>query len=313
MTTFFLIVVGTLLFHGQALSKASEGNKKIDQLSGSICFIKKGDLFSANLGTKQVEQLTNNQRNSQPAWSLDGSSIFFLSTSEAKPQQVNVYQYHLKTKTLMQLTELGGVCGHPYTVHKDSVIFWHSLDDPNSAKPDLKLTTKAVLLDHSDSDISIKRLTERLALKLNNQKHGVMYDPTTIYKGFYVVKNGKIVKDIQRVKGMLGNPAWSPDNRYVAYQNAPDINILDTETGSVINLTGLKQKNNDMYFNYQTQPFWSDPAWSPDGKYLLCTYHNNGTDSEEKLYVIDMRTKSSQFVIEGHDGDWIDLKQTRGN
>jgi len=302
MNVVIQIIISMLLFSNVILGKNADEDKKNGQLSGTVCFVKEGDLFIIDLKSKKIELLTENKRNRDPAWSLDGQSIFYLSTSKEKPKQINIYEYQLKTKKISQLTDIVGVCGNPYMVHKDSVIFWHNMVDPNSTKPALKLTTKAVLLNQSNANKPIINLSEYSALRLNKKTVAIMYDPTTIYKGFYLVKNGEIKKEAKRVNGMLGTPVWSPNNKFIAYQNAPDIHILNTENGNIINLTELNKKNDNSYFEYRTKPFWNDPAWSPDGKNLLCTHYDNNSDSIGKLYIINMQLKTKQFIIEGNNG-----------
>jgi len=112
-------------------------------------------------------------------------------------------------------------------------------------------------------------------------------------------------REITRVSGLLGDPIWSPDDRYIAFQNAPDIHMINVETGKISNATRI-EKNNRRYFDYnKTSPYWNGPDWSPDGEYILCTLYTGTSDLIGKLYAISIKTKEKIYLTEGHDGDWI--------
>jgi TolB protein len=75
---------------------------------------------------------------------------------------------------------------------------------------------------------------------------------------------------------MGGQPIWSPDSRYLAFQawrnGRSEIYIFDIQIGTVHNVSSHRAQD-------------SYPAWSPDGKYLSFTSHRGGG---EQIYIADI-------------------------
>jgi Tol biopolymer transport system component len=254
------------------------------------------------LDTGKVEQLTNDGFNTDPVWALDGKSIYFTRSSKEDQGNVNLYSLVMDTRELQQLTQLKGVCGDPYIIAPNSIYFWHNAVGKPEQTQSLDLSTKMLVLQTGKSEI--KSIAKSVALKISETKGRVEYNPTLIYSGFQINEQEKIIYELDRVRGLLGSPSWSPDNTLLAYQNAPDIHILDVQTKKTEILTELHEGKN-RYFDYSgNKPFWSDPRWVADGKYILGTLYKDGTDKVGELYFIDIKTKERIFLVKGHKGNW---------
>jgi Tol biopolymer transport system component len=112
-----------------------------------------------------------------------------------------------------------------------------------------------------------------------------------------VLSEPEIISSIEEDRNL--KPMWSPDGRYAAYQVLPSYQdyvlgqkyefiIHDLETASNRSLKA------DLYG--ASRNFWSQPRWSPDGKYLLA----DGRTDEDKLqgfFLIDVLTGEREPVM----------------
>lgn len=108
--------------------------------------------------------------------------------------------------------------------------------------------------------------------------------------------SGKILSETNRISSIEEDrnikPIWSPDGRYVAYMVVPSYrdNVLGYKYDFIIydNQTQSSRKlDADLYGTGRS--YWSQPRWSPDGKYLLV----QGRTDKDKLqgfFLVDINT-----------------------
>jgi WD40 repeat protein len=92
-------------------------------------------------------------------------------------------------------------------------------------------------------------------------------------QGIYILKkNGTLVRWIK-----TSFPHWSPDGKYIAFQEGNNIRIVDSSLNTVLVTEGIK------------------PDWSPDGKFLVCIVSGgNG------IKLIDIENKKEKTIFTGY-------------
>lgn len=183
-----------------------------------------------------------------PAWSPDGTKIAFVSYPENELSEI--YVMEIATGEVKRLTVAPGVDGKPA---------W---------SPD---GTKIAFVSNRSGHFEIYTM---------NSVDGS--DQLTI-PGTKLVKG----KTYNVTEGVLGGPAWSPDGRKIAFSdslvywgdyNLPGIVIINADGSGYTILTP-----DDNLTTFRD----SDPAWSPDGKYIVYMSSSSGTG---KIYRIDIET-----------------------
>jgi WD40-like Beta Propeller Repeat len=248
---------------------------------GSLLYVKDGNIWLQT--GDEASQLTDGGLDSQPTWSPDGQSIYFIRTRPASGRfLINglVKDFDLQIPTLQQMhadgTALKGILTGRYTV--GSYVWSFFIQQPSIASNG---TQAAVTTDGpipTQSDIRIKFV---------NLNTGAISDP-----------------HLPEVGGLgQQDPSFSPDGRYVAYvknaregaKGAPSIVRYDTKTKAVRTLTG---------------PGYIQPAWSPDGRYIAATKISaTGTD----IVVIDSQSRAEVLRLTDDGTSFQPLWSPAGN
>jgi Tol biopolymer transport system component len=228
-------------------------------IPGSLLYVKDGNIWIQSGAT--AHQLTNGGKDSMPAWSPDGSSIYFIRTNAQEgrwPSAGLSKIYDLEVPTLVQIAADGS--GSPKALLNGKFKLggntWAYFIREPAISPDGK--TAAIVSDGPDptqSDMVVKFLN-LASLSVTNPRLGETQN--------------------------LGHqdPEWSPDGRSLLYvRNAregargiPAIYRMSIATGKSAPVT--------------TQGYM-DPSWSRDGRYIAATKTSNlGTD----VVILDAKT-----------------------
>jgi Tol biopolymer transport system component len=226
---------------------------------GSLLYVKDGNIWIQSGAT--AHQLTTGGADAMPAWSPDGSSIFFVRTASDQgrwPSAGVSKVYDLDVPTLFQMAADGS--GTPKALltgkFKQGGNSWSFFIREPAVSPDG--TTAAIVTDGPNparSDVVVK-LLDLQSLALTDPRLGETQN--------------------------LGHqdPEWSPDGRSLLYvrnardgaRGVPAIYRLNVATGKSAAVTG---------------PGYTDPSWSRDGRYIAATKTSNfGTD----VVILDART-----------------------
>lgn len=220
-------------------------------IPGSILYVKDGNIWLQN--GDQPRQLTSTGRDSMPAWSPDGGSIFFVRTTEESgrwPSGGVTRTYNLAIPSLLRVGADG--IGEPEVlltgrVERGTNLWSYFIREP-SISPDGR--TAAIVTDGPDPTSS------GIVVKLLDIAGGILTNP----------RLGQTQS--------LGHqdPAWSPDGRFLLYvrnaregaRGTPVIYRYNVATERSTALTG---------------PGYMDPSWSRDGRYIAATRTSTfGTD-----------------------------------
>ena len=228
---------------------------------GTLVYAKAGNVW-VQRGAR-ADQLTNGGLDSMPAFSPDGSWVYFVRTSPERGRwRINglARRYFLEIPSLMRVRADGE--GDPELLLEGRVTSgaytWSFFLREPAISPD---GTKAALI--TDGPDPTKRDVVLQVLDLESGKLTDLEAPESAPLGHQ-------------------DPAWSPNGRYLLYvknvrdgsRGAPQIMRYDTTTGTSIVITG---------------PGYNTPAWSPDGRYVAATRSTAfGTD----IVILDARRGS---------------------
>jgi Tol biopolymer transport system component len=228
-------------------------------IPGTLLYVKDGNIWSQS-GTK-AHQLTDGGNASMPAWSPDGTWIYFVDTASKKGRWLSggiTRTYNLTIPSLVRVHADG--TGEPEvlltgTVSRGSNLWSYFIRQP-SISPDG--TQAAIVTDGPDPTRS------DVVLKIVDLADGGITDP----------KLGEAFS--------LGHqdPAWAPDGKTILYtrnnregaRGTPAIYRYNLATGKSSALTG---------------PGYMTPAWSRDGRFVAATKTSTfGTD----VVILDARS-----------------------
>jgi TolB protein len=212
-------------------------------LKGSIVYAKAGNIWVQT--GDDAKQLTKGGDDSMPSWSPDGSSIYFVRTTGGSgrwPAANILRDYALTTPSVMRVKVDGSedpVRVLSGRVNADGRI-WHSWIREPVVSPDG--TTMAMVSDRpnpSESNVVLQ-----------------LYDLTT--------KKTTVPKVAETPPLGHQDPTWRPDGNVLLYvrnnrngaRGAPVINRLDVAKRTARPLTG---------------PGYLEPAFSPDGRFVVAT------------------------------------------
>ncbi len=272
---------------------------------GSIVYAKAGNVW-IQTGTS-VKQLTDGGEDSMPAFSPDGSWVYFIRIQEGRGKWNRAW-YDLSTPSLMRTKPDGSGAAQKlltgsYRLGNSSWFYWLRQpspspdgrtialisDGPNPLRSDIVLQT---------FDLQTKRLT-RLSVSESFQLGH--QDPAWRPDGrlLLYVRNGRaltggapqIYRYDPRTKksaavtgpGYL-SPAWSPDGRFIAATKTTafgsDVVILDTNGTELLRVTG----DNHSF----------SPVWSPAGD-AIAFLHLGGTIVD--LWMAKVDASSGQWTV----------------
>jgi Tol biopolymer transport system component len=216
---------------------------EVVSLKGSLVYAKAGNIWVQT--GDDAKQLTKGGDDSMPSWAPDGSSIYFVRTVSGNgrwPAANVLRDYALTTPIVMNIKADGSE--DPVRILSGRVTndgrTWHAWIREPVVSPDGK--TMAMVSDRPDpskSDVVLQ-----------------LYDLAT--------KKSTIPKLAETAPLGHQDPAWRPDGNVLLYvrnnrngaRGAPVINRLDVVKGKASNLTG---------------PGYLEPAFSPDGRYVVAT------------------------------------------
>jgi dipeptidyl aminopeptidase/acylaminoacyl peptidase len=273
---------------------------------GSIVYAKAGNIWIQT--GKEVRQLTNGGEDSMPAFSTDGTWVYFIRVQEGRgkfPAGGHLARawYDLSTPLLMRTRPDGS--GSPqrlltgqYRTGSSTWFYWlrqptpspdgHSIavisDGPNPLQSDIVLQIY---------DVAAKTLTSlHLAESLSLGHQDPAWRPDG--KLLLYVKNGReLTRGAPQIyrydpktkanKPVTGpgylSPSWSPDGRFIAATKTnafgSDVVILDAAGKEL-----LKVSDDDHSFS---------PAWSPAGD-AIAFLHLQGTIVDLRMAQLDSST-----------------------
>ena len=280
------------------------------KVPGSLLYAKDGNIWVQS--GEQARQLTNSGTDSMPAWSPDGSIVYYVHETAGSGKWITngeVRQYNLSIPSLMQVNADGS--GAPKLVLagrvKNGSFTWSYFIRQPAISPDG--STAAVITDGPDPtrsdivlkllDLQTKKLTDpslpeslalghqdpawspdgKVLLYVKDAREGARGTPTI---NRYVVATGKI--SALTTAGYM-SPSWSRDGRYVAATKTTsfgtDVVILDARNGTEL----LKLSNDELSFN---------PVWSPAGDSVAFFRLDHGVVD---LYLIPLTGTAPNWTV----------------
>jgi Tol biopolymer transport system component len=249
--------------------------KKTD-VRGTLLFVRDGDIWAAS-GTA-LTQLTDTGADSSPSWSADGQWIYLIETRQKKgvtfPYQGTPSGYTLHYPVIVRMHADGSArddvadslyttgVGGRYTYH-----VWYLQPAPDPKGKRIAIVSDGPNPVGRDPVIQVMASTGG---KLTN-----LALPYTLQLG-------------------LADPTWRPDGGALAYTRydrigvdpAHRIAIYDVATKKVRVLTG---------------PGYTQPAWSPDGRYIAAV---RWTTSRRDVVVLDATTGREVLAITDDGRSW---------
>jgi Tol biopolymer transport system component len=251
-------------------------------LKGSLVYAKAGNIWIQT--GKDVKQLTKGGDDSMPSWSPDGASIYFIRTSSGNgrwPAGNILRDYALTTPSVMRVKADGSE--DPVRVLSGRVSrngrTWHAWIREPVVSPDGE--TMAMVSDRpnpSESDVVLQ------LYDLRTQKSTVPKVAETSPLGHQ-------------------DPTWRPDGKVLLYvrngrngaRGAPVIYRLDVAKGTARPLTG---------------PGYLEPAFSPDGRYVVATKTSSfGND----LVILDAANGRELLRLTNDGASWAPVWSPLGD
>ena len=255
---------------------------EVDPVPGTLVYAKAGNIWLQSQGT--ATQLTKGGRDSMPAFSPDGSLVYFVRTREAEGQwsvDGSSRAYELDVPSLMSISVTGGSATRVINgiVDPAGSLRWNGFIRTPAVSPDGRTIAIATdLPDPTRSDVVIK---------LFDTRRERLTDP-----GF-------------SQQPPLGHqdPAWRPDGERLLFvrndrdgaKGTPRIYAYDLDSDRVRALTG---------------PGYIHPSYSPDGRYIAATKTSAlGTD----IVILHAGNGSEVLRVTNDDSSWAPVWSPAGN
>ena len=244
-------------------------------IDGTLVYAKAGNLWIQQ-GTT-TKQLTKSTRDSQPAWSEDGAWIYFIETRSTRTTfarldvpQVYDLSYPILTRIRPDGTDREAILSGLYRTGSGKKYGWsYFIRDP--------------------------------AVSPNGRNVAVVSDGPDPTKSDVVVGLVSVAKKRLSPLGLPENPpfghqdpAWRPDGKFLLYVR----NARDGARGApAIWRYDLTTKKAARF----SQPGYTEPRYSPDGRYLVATKTSTlGTD----IAVLDARNANELLRVTSDGRSW---------
>ncbi len=241
-------------------------------IPGSLVYLKGGNVWVQSGAT--ARQLTQTGTASQPAWSADGQSIYYVETDRQRgrfPARGTARSYVMDVPSLMRIPAAGG---QPEVLATGKITpgdftWFHWLRQPTPA-PDGE--TVAILSDGPDPTRS------NVVIQLFDLESGEFSRPD-------IPENAPLGHQ---------DPAWRPDGRLLLLvrnardgsRGAPEIVRWNPRTGNSSRVTG---------------PGYLAPSWSRDSRWIAATKTTSlGTD----IAILDARSGAEVFRVTDDGRSW---------
>ncbi|MBM4269338.1 MAG: Tol-Pal system beta propeller repeat protein TolB [Deltaproteobacteria bacterium] len=231
-----------------------------------------------------LRQLTRNQSITlSPSWSPDGNSILYTSYADGRPRLYEMDVANRRSRRV--LAGPGIVVGGRFSPNGREIAV---------AREEKRGNTDVVLIDRdgrtlgpiaSDSSIDVSPTwsPDGSQIAFCSSRGG---SPQIYVTG----ASGGPARRVTFQGSYNTSPVWSPRGDKIAYTGRVgrvfQIFVLDLASGSVTQVTRAGEN--------------VDPAWAPDGRYLVYSSSRSGRD---ELFVSDWRGLQSHRLIAGPGGD----------
>ena len=210
-------------------------------------------------GSGQTRLTTSAGRNSQPAWSPDGSSIAFRSDRDGNPE---IYVMNADGSSAARLTTSAGSDIDPAWSPDGSRIAFASDRDGN----------REIYVMDADGSSPVRlttspRVDYRPTWSPDGSRIAFSSNRDGDWDTYVMNADGSSQVRLTNSPGADSHAAWSPDGSRIAFSSDRDgdwnIYVMDADGSNQTRLT--------------TSTAWdSNPAWSPDGSSLAFTSNRDG-------------------------------------
>ena len=247
------------------------------------------DLYSLNLKTNHVEQLTFHDANDWYGEWITDDFIYFQSTRDHKRC---LYTLDLKTKevTLLvddnvnQLLHYNGKNGDIYYITFDTKLapdnnYYPKMETSEIIKYHLKTKVKTPLTSNDYTDDAPHVSPDGKELVFQSGKNGNI----DIFK---MKTDGTKVIQLTTYNSFDGIPVWSPNGKKIAYSKRMnntnyEIWVMDADGSNKKNLTNTEAM--ELY-----------ASWTPDGKHIA---FSSWRDGSQQIYIMDADTGANQMCL----------------